>query len=510
MLQKARQGLPYLFLVLFAVVWGGIILLVCRNNHLIVAAAALTMLLVLWVMCRVLRRLDGPMQSDRWFWLLFAVLAAVFFIACAAFGWAARVGLPSDTDIVYDSVADLLRDGRVNEVNPKLQTYYPGIGLETNGDYFCMYYNNIAVLVVLAGVYWLTGGAYTAGTVEGQTPALIFTAVCMLATVLLICRIVWRLTGRRSSLLMALLLCMAFQPFYYGVVNFYTDVIVLPFAVGALAALVEYFVTQKQRWLAACGALLGWAVCIKMTAAILLVAVVLVLLFTQTPWRQTARQLLVLLVSAAAVLLLFRGWVNACGWFDFSRREELSMPWQLWLCFSARGVGYQYEDALLAAATPPEQRSAVMWQRLQELYASYTPGELLRLQLQKLNATWNDGRFEMSIYAAWPHWSNWSVHFTQAGGTLYTLLYWFGQAYNLLLYLLLEGAVLRQLRKKQRNEPLFATVLCVFGTVLYLLLFETAARRALLVMPLLLAAGACALTETESTPEKLAETFRRS
>lgn len=209
MLQRLKRTLPYWFLLLFVLVWGGIGLIVCKGSPATTAAGALALLLCLAALGRWLQGLDRPCQSAWRFRLLFAVLAAIFFLTCAAFGCAARAGLPSDTDIVYDAVADLLRDGRLNETNPKLEAYYPGIGLETNADYFCMYYNNIAVLMILAGVYRLAGGAYMAGTVEGQTPALLFTALCMLATVLLVCRMVWRLTGRRSAVLLPLLLAVS-------------------------------------------------------------------------------------------------------------------------------------------------------------------------------------------------------------------------------------------------------------------------------------------------------------
>lgn len=494
MKRSPQEFLPRIFLVVFLLFWMSVCVVVCTKNPLGIIIMAVFTFGVLILLGQVLEKLDRI--PPVWFWFIFGVLTFLFFLSTTNFALAARIGLPSDTDIVYDSVADLLRDGQLNELNPKFDLYYPGIGLKTNSDYFCMYYNNIALLALLAGVYWIVGDTYIAGTVEGQTPALVFTALCVLLTVLLLCYIAYRITHKRSTALFTLILCIIFQPFYYGIPNFYTDVIVFPFAIGGIAALTEFYVSKRKPWLAVAGTFFSLAICIKVTAGIFVIAAGIVLLLDQLKVREKLIQLLWMGLPVLVVIVAFRIWTVQCGWFDFSRKEELAMPWQLWLCFGGRGVGYNYEDALAAATTAASQRSAMLWQRLWDTYTNYSFRDLVELEITKIAATWNDGRFETAVYTLWPAVSNWSRTFTQPQETSYQILFCFGQIYIIVLYFILALTAWKQLYNSRISSPLFFCTLSVFGFVAYLMLFETAARRALLVMPLLIIVGGCILTDS--------------
>ena len=164
------SAFPKALLWLFMLYWALLCGIVCLANPPKATLLALAALPVLVCVGQGLTAWEK--RKPKLFWAAFAVLAAVFFAAAALYALEARIRLPSDTDILYASVGDLLRDGVLNEANPNMELYYPGMGLMTNADYFCMYYNNIAALLMLFAAYRLMPG-YIPGTAQGQTPALL-------------------------------------------------------------------------------------------------------------------------------------------------------------------------------------------------------------------------------------------------------------------------------------------------------------------------------------------------
>ena len=477
------SAFPKALLWLFMLYWALLCGIVCLANPPKATLLALAALPVLVCVGQGLTAWEK--RKPKLFWAAFAVLAAVFFAAAALYALEARIRLPSDTDILYASVGDLLRDGVLNETNPNMELYYPGMGLVTNADYFCMYYNNIAALLMLFAAYRLMPG-YIPGTAQGQTPALLLAVLCMAVTVLLLCAAVYMLTRRGSAVMLTLLLCCVFQPFYFGLVNFYTDILMLPFAVGGAAALGAAYVSGRRRWLCLAGLVWAFGVCVKVSTGILVIAAVPAVLLRPHPPAQRLRNLAALLLPFAAGLLLFKLWRAGCGWFDFTRAQELAMPWQVWLCFGAQGTGYRYDEALLAISAAPEQRSAVMWQRLREIYAGYTVPQLLQMEAEKIRTVWNDGRYETAVYAMWPQGETWTAIFTQPGQPLYPVLWWAGQLQMLVLYFTALASGAAMLRRKQPDPAVWYILLSVLGVAAYLTLFESAARRALPAAVLLL------------------------
>ena len=292
------------------VVWTLVCVMICRYNT---AAVVLTALLVFGI-CTLLAKWMQAMErcfENWWFWPFFWMVALIFFALVLTFVLDARIELPSDTYIVYDSVADLLRDGKVNEENPQLASYYPQMKLYTNSDYFCMYPNNIALLTLLAGAYWLVGGIWEPGTIEGQTPALFLSAAAAVATVLIVCWIAYRLTEKKTIALFVLLAGMCFPSFYYNSVNFYTDTFVLPLATGASAMLINYFLTRKEKWVVFAGLCFSAAVCMKVTAGVIVIAGAVAILFVPGTVAHRCRRLLLFAAPLAAGMMAFQLWTKA-------------------------------------------------------------------------------------------------------------------------------------------------------------------------------------------------------
>ena len=485
----AVQWAAICFCWLFAASMALFLAAILRNNHpaaiLISYAAAIAGGFAVCCMGQSRKKV-----SERYFWIGLGIALLLYFAICFYTASSMRIALPSDTDIVYESIADLLEDGKLNRFNPKLeQIYYPGIGLNTNADYFCRCYNNIGLLLLLSAVY-AVGGIFgiTAGTGEGQTLAIGFTSLCVTLTVLFLCLIVRLVFKKQLYVVIMFGLCAAFTPFCFSVPNFYTDILVIPFTVIGVWLFLMFAECKKYAWLLGSAAAFFVATQMKITAAIAIVALALYWILGRfaSP-KKTVLALAVFLGLYGALMLLFSFWYHRSAWFDFSRNEQLYMPAQLWLCFGSHGNGsYSYEDALYAASIPTiAERSQALWQRVADYYQMYTPPELLRMEYTKLLSTWNDPHFDSTTYTLWPLNANWTAYFTQPTQRGYFYSLWFSRVYLLMLYLFCGASALLQVLRKKIDSA-FLCNLMMFGTILYLLLFETAPRRAMIAIPFLM------------------------
>ena len=145
-----------------------------------------------------------------------------------------------------------------------------------------------------------------------------------------------------------------------------------------------------------------------------------------------------------------------------------------------------YKDMAFAAAFPTmEERSAAIWKRIFENYRSYSFSEFLELLRNKLLFAWNNSMFESSEYLLWPIDSNWTFYITQPQFLPTQLIRAYSTIYMLFLYaanILSAGVAL--FRKKINFT--FIPNLFVFGTMLYLLIFENAPRRAMIAVPFMI------------------------
>ncbi len=489
---RVRRLFITAFSVVFLLVMAVHVGVIAASNHAAVTLAGLAMgaglLLGAHYLAAPLNKL-APKKVNAAIGLCLLLLFAVLFIT----GDGMKSALPSDTDIVYQSVADVLDDGRLNGVNPNMEHFYPEVGLVTNSDYFVRYPNNILLLTILTALYGLFGVfGVQAGTAEGQTLGIGLASLCVALSVLFLCLAVRRYFAQNSLVLFTFLLCVLFLPYYYGVANFYTDILVLCPVSAALwcAALAKGRAGRRAFVpLGLSGAFSGVAMHIKATAAIFVVAaLILVLLY---PSAAPLRQKLGRLAAFGLPFLLFTAgfllWYRRCPWLDYSNEAALSLPFQMWICFGSHSNGtFAIADVRFALAIEDVgERSRAVWQRIGEYYAGYSFEEFLQLLHTKLVWTWNNGHFDGSAYTRWPLEVNWTVFFTQPDQIGYIVCYWFGQAYMQMLYLGgLAGAAVGLLRRKADFG--FYCNLCIFGVMLYLQIFEPAPRRALIVMPFFL------------------------
>ena len=120
--QKMRTAFAALFFLLMCIFF----VLICTTySFLVNAVALLCLILFLFIGSALANPIDKLSICNfnvLFFSLLCFSLAVSFYLA-----YEMRIHLPGDTDIIFASVADLLRDGNLNEVNPRIDAvHYPG------------------------------------------------------------------------------------------------------------------------------------------------------------------------------------------------------------------------------------------------------------------------------------------------------------------------------------------------------------------------------------------------
>lgn len=330
------KKLKMIFSVLFFALICILGLLVSSTYSILVNCTALLCLLLFLI---VGGRLADPIDrlSAKKFNALFVLLLGSAFAVSIYLAYEMRIHLPGDTDIIFASVADLLRDGKLNEANPRIDAmHYPGLGLYTNNDYFCRYPNNIGLLMLYAGVYAFGGKTgLPASTDAGHLPAIVMTSLAVAVTILLVCLCIKIVFKKNSYVLFTLLLCYAFLPFVFSIPNFYTDLWVLPFTAGGVYCyLSNKFSAAPKGWRGfLAGLLLSVGVQMKITAAIGFVVIVLDLLLGRHVHRW--KNLALLFLGFFLFLFAFTAWYRYSGIIDFTRSDKSALPWNLWVLFGS-------------------------------------------------------------------------------------------------------------------------------------------------------------------------------
>lgn len=425
--------------------------------------------------------------TKRHFFILLSILLCLYFAFNFYVAYSLKYIIPPDTDIIYVSVADLMDDGRLNSINANLPMYYTDMKLNTNADYFCMFPNNIAHLLTLYFAFLLAKPfGIQPVTPEGHVWAIFISSLVMALSVLFVCLIVYRLFHSNAATLFALFLCAICPTFYYSVPNFYTDTYILLPTLMALYFFIIFITNGKYRYFFISVTLFTWASLVKITAVVVLVAALIYYLFGQNKISYAKKLLLICLACGLVFLLrfLFSLWYTNSAMFDFSRMDELRMPVSFWFCFGSHDLGtINNPDRLYAISiTDPALRSRLLWERAFTYYDQYSFADLVALWHQKLVWTWNDGLYEGGIYAYNSSNANWSAAIVQPHTIQYFLIYWFSQGHIMMLYLgTLASGVVSLIKRKL--DSAFLLNLCIFGTMLYLQIFETAPRRAIISLP---------------------------
>ncbi len=491
--EKGQNKLSSLFYGTTALLFGYIFVLVMVQNGAIfgsmMAAGSFALLLIIFGAVLFFRQQINRLPARK-FWAAMAMGTFLFGIISFWLGREMYTALHSDLEAVFQAVTDLLQGG-------KLTTAHAG--------YFARWNNNLLFLLLLTAVYAVAGVFGIPADTSHLEPGVLLAAFCIALALWLLCRLVWQVTKQQTAAVLAFLLGVLHAPFYFWSSIFYTDVLAMPLALGVLYLYAKFVSQWKLRWLVGSGAVAGLLFLLKGSGAAAAVAVPLAhFVFYHRNHRSegrekssTVKQAAIFLLTAVVCIGALQLWFLNSPVFGLQQRTEERMPLSFWFYLGSQGDGAFEKEAYLAGTQikSPEERSQFYTSKALDNYKAFTPASYARFWSNKMRLTWAQPLYELDIYSNWTYKENWTKQLTQPHHLAHDRLLTYCAVYTALLHLLVFAGAVIEWRKKQRHPAVFALYLLLFGVVLFFSVFETAARRAVLVLPLMMAAGALSLLD---------------
>ncbi len=316
---------------------------------------------------------------------MIAVCFLLFTGLLMAAGYLLTQNLIMDLKVVFESLPDLLDNGKMGEYN----------------GYYIVCNNNVGLLLLLGGLFRvLSIFGIAPNTDAGVTAAILFNALMIALAIYFLYGSAKLLFKNQSIPFLVAVLCFLFPVFYLFTPIFYTDTLSMPFLTGALYL---YLTARekagfKKRFLfvmaSSAVAFLGFA--IKGSVGVLLVAIAIHLVL------EHKGGFLQSIATALAAIVLFVGmyggysvWQRKSGVFDFSIEQEVGLPVGLWFLYGSHAPGHYSEEDLQYCISfdTLEQRAEAVNQKILENYRSYNLFSYIGMTTEKAVLTWGDGKF---------------------------------------------------------------------------------------------------------------------
>ncbi len=373
--------------------------------------------------------------------------------------------------------------------------YFAGLSEEIPWEYFARCNNNIIPAMILGGIFRI-------GALGGLADPYYFAVFVNVLQVLLAMYCMFRLCLHRSgyfSAWAAVVMQAMFLPVIGHTMSLYTDSMSYCFGVVGL-----YLWEQNRNdryskvryW--SCnifiGLLMGIAASIKMTSAIVLVALLLYSIIKKK--RSLLHKTISILVITILTILL-TGYITTTLPCEALRDSYGTPKLSYWVGIGIKGNGgyvdNQQYSAHLNTIYGMEAKEAWSSQYIKEnLYEFINPSHVV----QKLRYNFANGGMGCSIF----------VHTLDTDHILYKLMHYDGAwywrysmlttAYMYAIYgLCTIGAVLHIWQKKTPEAVFAVSLVSIFGIMLYLMLFEANNRQLYNHLPFFILASSCALTD---------------
>lgn len=466
------------FTFCFIIIIGGVIF----ANDAYDCTPVIILLLVgvnILLMCVIYRVLVRHTKFlERRYSTLIASGLLFFFVANVAVGFIMRYEPAFDLGAIFTGASQWASTGEfMNQID---KTCDP--------NYFYYFPNNLGgmslLFIAFKAVAWL-------GITDYYAIAMMFNALLAAATVLLITLICKRLFGVSQSVMVMIFVLMS-PPFYFIASTFYTDSLSMVFPVLIVYLYLRYLdsgANTKKRVISA--ALLGLScavgMLVKYTVIIALIAVILYHICTKG-FRSILPFAIASIAAIIGVFALFNAYFYSVH-IDKDTADRMKIPYSHWIMMSLYKDGrYNTNDYEFTRSfkDPSERETAILEQIKLRVKKRGVVG-MLKLFNDKGVIAFGDGTFAQSDFLDDNPANDTFLHSLALydGEDHETYRYVCSGIYFSLQLLMLVSALNGIFIKKQRVENVLP-MLCVFGIMLFLMMWEVTGRYGTNYIPMIM------------------------
>lgn len=374
---------------------------------------------------------------------------------------------------------------------------FPGDHYPTPGSYFRLFPNNIPLYLLLIAV--LKPFALFGANLEAV--AIGFNILCIDVSLLLTYLTVKKLTGRKISGFMALLLAVATLPILCYVAIYYTDTVTLPFPILTYHlwllskdSIAEGNKKQAAVRLGLMGLAAAFGASLKLSAGFMLAAVVIDACLTYKPLKALKAvgiSLLCFLTLYGASSLITR---HTPAVID--DEEQFYIPKQHWVMMGLKGNGnYNDADYQLTLSVHGEDRDDFVKAEIRNRLKGYgSIGGFMEHIEEKCAFVWGEASYmasykiDRSRAMPWPVVDDYLIY----TGDYYYLVAPYNQAMLFLNLVSAAAAALWQLLGRKKHD-LLPCLIALFGLFLFLCIWEARSRYLFNYLPVFITVTTCCL-----------------
>jgi len=451
------------------------------NFVLLLFAAA-----VLLAVCVTLVRL--PEISPKAYRVAVTAIFAVYTVCLVLFGTTTMTAHISDLRVLVQAADYWLEHGDI--------VHYSG--------YFTVCRNTLGNAIFIYLMYipmHLLGIDIFSNTAESWGIAV--NCLMIVLAVFFLYRIAVRILKNRNCEILFLLLCCVYLPFYLWAHRYYSDTLSLPFLTASLWLFLksrECCGKKKVLYALICGVCLWAGYFIRGSLVIALVAIVLFSAFCDK--KDFVKSGLAVLIAFIITLTGWNSYVNHNSWIDYSNTQENEYPLTMWLMYGAHGEGnYNDDDVNYLQSLPAGQRPEAAKEKLKEYYSQYNFKSYLEFLTLKYGITYGNGLFDAELYLNNQRSSNFTHQFLIEGMPLFAPFRYIANALHFAVLALAAVSGFINWRKKEWNVPMLMHI-ALLGNIIFFSFWETKARYAFGITPILLILCIYTLYETAKFAER--------
>lgn len=466
---KANTAFNYVFALLFGIITVLVVVVLFKNIFVILfALAALFVFTAAGAYIYTNKKTPTAKQAD----IACIIILAVMFILQLISGWCLMSKPITDWGTVDHMAHNFATDGNFDDM-------YRGLKPASRG-YMARYPNNNGILILLSLYYRVI--YLIIGYVPRYAP--IFLNTVFIAAAVLFTFLTARKIFKPYGVIMTVVFCFLFMPYYTYTAYYYSDSLSIPFTVMSVyfivlsAKLPKERLVQRLIYLALSALFISVGYTIKGSLLVILVgAVVYLVLYNKL--KQALISILCLVVAFAVFNTGIKAFVNS---FEFTTKEELyeeQFPINHWIMMGLYGDGgFHQEDAVYTdnAGNYDQKKAADNKMIVKRLKDMGLPGMASHLY-QKLSFTWSDG-----IYWVDHHLNSKGIEnrnplfeFVLRDGDYYNIFYVYSNGFHLAMIILMAvSAIYGAKRKRITSMTLIRGI--VFGAALFFMVWETRSR----------------------------------